>query len=118
MKIRVLYFDGCPSYQRALENLKAVIAEDDLPAQIELVRVCSKEEATRHQFFGSPTIQINGVDLEGLGARDALADLGCRVYSEHGRMRGWPSKELIRAAIRAKSQQACAFLRRQDCCAS
>ena len=116
MRIKILYFDGCPSYQTALENLKAVIAEEDLPAQIELVQVCSNEEAMRHQFFGSPTIQINGVDLEGLGAKDALADLGCRIYTERGQMRGWPSKKLIRAAIKGKSTQSCAFPQ-QDCCA-
>lgn len=117
MKIKVLYFDGCPSYQTALDNLKAVIAEEDLPAQIELVQVHSNEEATRHQFFGSPTIQINGVDLEGLSAKDALADLGCRVYTERGQIRGWPSKELIRAALRGENAQSCVFPQ-QSCCGS
>jgi hypothetical protein len=115
MKIRVLYFDGCPSYETTLENLKAVVAEEDLPAQIELVQVRSNEEAIRHQFFGSPTIQINGVDLEGLGAKDALAGLGCRVYTERGQMRGWPSKELIRAALTGK--ESWASPQQQDCCA-
>jgi hypothetical protein len=115
VKIKVLYFDGCPSYQTALENLRAVIAEEDLPAQIELVQVCSSEEAKRHQFFGSPTIQINDLDLEGLGTQDVLADLGCRVYSEQGELRGWPSKELIRSALKGESAHS-GTLTQHDCC--
>jgi hypothetical protein len=114
MKIRVLFFDGCPSYQTALENLKTVIAEEDLPAQIELVQVGSGAEAIRHEFFGSPTIQINGADLEGLGDNHRLAYLGCRVYTERGRMCGWPSKELIREALKAKSREPCAISQQQN----
>jgi hypothetical protein len=105
MKIKLLYFDGCPSYQEALQNLREALAEDGIGASIELVNVTSAEEAERLQFLGSPTIQIDGVDLEGPEATSQGVGFGCRVYEDGGQMRGWPSKEQIRAALKGRFQQ-------------
>lgn len=99
MKIQVLYFDGCPSYEPAVATVREVVAEQNLEAEIELVRVASKEQAVAHSFFGSPTVQINGVDIEGLNARTREPDLCCRLYNEGGALRGWPSREMIRKAL-------------------
>lgn len=98
-KIRVLYFDGCPSYEPAVATVRAVVAEQNLEAEIELVRVVSKEQAVAHRFFGSPTVQINGVDIERLNDRSREPDLCCRLYNEGGALRGWPSREMIREAL-------------------
>jgi hypothetical protein len=99
MKIRVLYFDGCPSYEPAVAVVRDVVAEQNLEAEVEVVRVESKEQAVAHRFFGSPTVQINGVDIEGLNARTREPDLCCRLYTEAGALRGWPSREMIREAL-------------------
>ena len=99
MKIQVLYFDGCPSYEPAVATVREVIAEQNLEAEIELVRVASKEQAVAQCFFGSPTVQINGVDIEGLNAQTGEPDLCCRLYNEGGALRGWPSREMIREAL-------------------
>lgn len=93
MKIRILYFDGCPSYESAVASLREVVAEQNLEAEIELVRVSSREEAVAQLFLGSPTVQINGVDIEGLKVRMKESDLCCRLYNEEGALRGWPSRE-------------------------
>lgn len=105
MKIRVLYFDGCPSYEPAVATVREVVAEQDLEAEIELVRVSSKEEAIAQRFFGSPTIQINGVDIEGLNALTKQSDLCCRLYNAQGALRGLPSKEMIRTALSSESNE-------------
>jgi hypothetical protein len=97
--IRVLYFDGCPSYEPAVATVREVVNEQNLEAEIELVRVASKEQAVAHRFFGSPTVQINGVDIEGLNARTRESDLCCRLYNEGGALRGWPSRAMIREAL-------------------
>ena len=106
MRIRLLYFDGCPSYEHALHHLRDAISEEGLEASIELVHVKSPEEAERLGFLGSPTIQIDGVDLEGPAALEKGAGFGCRVYKGDGQMRGWPSKEQICAALRSRLQKA------------
>lgn len=99
MKIELLYFDGCPSDQQALQNLKEVIAEDRLDATVELVKVSSPEEADARRFLGSPTIHSDGVDLEGPEAVGSGIGFGCRVYAHDGHLFGWPSKEHMRAAL-------------------
>ncbi|MBI3952195.1 MAG: DUF2703 domain-containing protein [Acidobacteria bacterium] len=99
MKIELLYFDGCPSYQQALQNLKEVLVEEGLDVAVELVPVSSPEEAKARRFLGSPTIQIDGVDLEGPEAVGSGIGFGCRVYAHDGHLSGWPSKEHIRAAL-------------------
>ncbi len=99
MKIGLLYFDGCPSYQQALQNLEEVIAEEGLGVTVELVRVNSADEARARGFLGSPTIQISGIDLEGPIAAGSGIGLGCRVYAYKGRLSAWPSKEQIRTAL-------------------
>jgi hypothetical protein len=99
MKIELLYFDGCPSYQQALQNLEEVIAEEKLDATVELVKVNSPAEAHARRFLGSPTIQIGGVDLEGPEAVGSGVGFGCRVYAHEGRLSRWPPKEALRAAL-------------------
>jgi len=105
MRIELLSFDGCPSYEYALRNVREVIADEGLDASVELINVTSAEEAERLRFLGSPTIQIDGVDLEGPEAVNTGVGYGCRVYEEGGVMHGWPSKEQIRAALRGRFQK-------------
>lgn len=99
MKICLLYFETCPSYQPALDNLKTVLVEEGLTTPVEMVPVTSPEEARRLNFLGSPTIQIDGVDLEGADAVKAGIGYGCRVYQDGQHLRGWPSKERIRSGL-------------------
>ena len=76
---------------------------DALP--IYLVRVGSKEEAIAQRFFGSPTVQINGVDIEGLKAVTNESDLCCRLYNVQGALRGQPSKEMIQTALSSERNE-------------
>ncbi|MFY9227698.1 MAG: hypothetical protein WAQ98_33805 [Blastocatellia bacterium] len=99
MKIQLLYFEGCPSYKHALENLNSVLSEQEMKASVEMINITSLVEAEDLHFLGSPTIQIDGVDLEGADAAKAGVGYGCRVYIEGGQMRGWPSKEHIRSSL-------------------
>jgi len=101
MKIELLYFDGCPSYETAALNLKEALRAEGLPAEFEMVRVVSEEDARRKQFPGSPTIRVNGEDIEGPAAQGRGHAYGCRIYSEGGGPAGWPSVERIRSAVRA-----------------
>ena len=52
MKIDLLYFDDCPSWQPALANLQTAIKEENLDVSVHLVQVTSDQEAMDHQFLG------------------------------------------------------------------
>ncbi|MBI4468745.1 MAG: hypothetical protein HY650_05410 [Acidobacteria bacterium] len=116
MRIRLLYFDGCPSYEHALRDLRDALAETRLAVNIELVQVTSPEEAERLGFLGSPTIQVDGVDLEGPDAVNKGVGFGCRVYQDGGQMRGWPSKTQIRAALSGRPKTVTSAPTEHTCC--
>jgi hypothetical protein len=96
MKIEVLYFDTCPSYKQAVANVKAVIKEKHLQADLLLIKVESAEKAEKVGFQGSPSVRINGKDVEG---RDEGYSFSCRLYRVNGKPAMAPSKEQIVAKL-------------------
>ena len=96
MKIELLYFNSCPSYKQALTNIKAVLKEKNLQAEVILVNVESEEKAKQVGFQGSPSVRINGKDIEG---RDEGYSFSCRIYSDNGKPAVAPSKEAIISKI-------------------
>jgi hypothetical protein len=101
MSITFFYFEDCPSHDAALERLRQVMAEVGVDAEIEIVQVETDEQAQRLRFAGSPTILINGRDIDP-PATDAYYGLSCRAYQlEDGRISPLPSTDMIRRALQA-----------------
>jgi hypothetical protein len=98
MKIEILYFDGCPTYQAAEETVRGVLAEQGIEAEVELVAVNTDEEAKRLRFPGSPTIRVDGEDLFPVPDRVGYA-LGCRMYATPEGLKGSPTAEMVRTAL-------------------
>lgn len=100
MKVELLYFAGCPSYERLLPRLQELIAEIEPGTEIELRAVESIEEAEREEFLGSPTVRVDGRDIDpGVGERDDFG-MKCRLYrSDEGVASGLPPENWIRAAL-------------------
>jgi hypothetical protein len=99
MKIELLYFDGCPSWQEGFENLKTVLEGEGLQAEIYLVNVEDGTSATAWKFLGSPSFQVNGKDF--WPEERAAFHLSCRVYQTPNGMRGAPSVEMLREKLRS-----------------
>lgn len=95
--IDLLFFDGCPSWQQAWRDLGGVLAETGVAATVRLRDVMAMSDEDRQGFAGSPTIRIDGVDLEGYDGPGVLA---CRRYVEN-EGRGWPSTSQLRDRLRA-----------------
>lgn len=94
MKIEVLYVPGCPHYEPAVERLEKVLAAEAVEDEIETVAVTTLAEARALLFPGSPTVRVNGRDVE---PNQALpAGLACRLYANRS---GMPSEEMLQAAI-------------------
>ena len=87
MRVDVLYFEGCPSYRTMEALLRDVLAEADIEAVVDFVRVDTNEEAERLQFAGSPTLRVNGGDLFPVPERHTWA-LGCRTYQTSEGLKG------------------------------
>jgi hypothetical protein len=100
MKIEILYFDGCPGYERLLEELRALLDCAGITTQ-PILREITEYDAERERFLGSPTLRINGRDVEP-GAVDRT-DYGfkCRVYHTAEGLSGRPAEGWILAALDA-----------------
>ena len=95
LRIEFLYFDGCPSYKQAWADLLDVIVELKRPVAVTPISVEDQQTADRLGFAGSPTLRIDGVDLEGYEGPGIFV---CRIYRENDG-KGWPSKALLRRRI-------------------
>ena len=102
MKINLLYFDECPSWQQALTNLRTAIREEKLDASVELIKVTTDQEAVDQRFLGSPSFQVDGVDF--WPAHQDRFSMSCRVYSTSIGLKGWPTIEMLRDKLRDLSR--------------
>lgn len=99
-KIELLYWEGCPSYPEALALLERVLAERGIDRDVELHEVRTHEEAEELRFPGSPTIRVDGRDIDPAGA-DSRPSLTCRIYRlPDGRVSPIPSREQLEEALR------------------
>jgi hypothetical protein len=98
-QIEVLYFDGCPSTDTFLPRLRELLAHAGAEDRLELRRVETIEAAERERFLGSPSVRIDGRDIE--PGADDRTDYGmnCRLYRTEGGMRGEPPEEWVLAAL-------------------
>lgn len=95
----MLYFDGCPSHAPAGEALREALAEEGIEAGVDAVAVNTDEEARRLRFPGSPTIRLGGKDLFPVPEQEDWR-LSCRVYATPEGLRGSPTPEMLREALR------------------
>jgi hypothetical protein len=106
--VELLWWEGCPSTDRALSDLREALADVGLRTEVGMREIQTDEEAEAARFTGSPTILIDGVELMaalGRGAEDEPAGLNCRVYVRRdGRVSPTPDPEDLRDALRAAAQ--------------
>jgi|SRR5690606_2689400 hypothetical protein len=100
MKVQFLFWEDCPSHPEAWQRLHDVMNELGIEAEVERIEVTTEEEAQRWGFRGSPTILVNGQDID--PQPDAPARLTCRLYfHEDGRPSPLPSRGMIARALEA-----------------
>lgn len=100
-RIQLLHTESCHSYQEALVEIKEALEELDLQAEVEVIPVDSPEKAQAYKFLGSPTVKINGLDLEPeLEATGNFSLNACRTYIYEGVLYHYPPKEMLLEALR------------------
>jgi hypothetical protein len=99
MRIELLYFDGCPSWQTGLAHLRDALAAEGITDDTQLIKVESDADAERLRFLGSPSFRVDGQELWP-ETRTQYA-LGCRVYPSAQGLRGTPTVEALREKLRA-----------------
>ena len=106
-KIDFLFWEECPSHHQCFDRLEDTMREEGIEATIVRTEITTDERALEIGFLGSPTILVDGRDIDPPPAGDVYYGLTCRTYRhEDGRISPLPSKETIRRGLLAgKNQQ-------------
>ncbi len=105
MRVELLYYPECPSHERALELLQEALEAEGVEAPIEMIRIETQAEAEAHRFIGSPTIRIEGIEVD--PHPELPYRLTCRTFvHEDGRLSPLPSLPMLRQVIR-QAKEVC-----------
>ena len=98
-RIEILYFDGCPNREPARALVERLASELRVEPEIELVQVADPDAALALRFLGSPTVRVDGVDVEpGAEERRDFA-FSCRIYRNDGGASEQPAESWVRDAL-------------------
>ena len=95
MKVRLefQYFEDCPNHDTLRKNMHLALQGIENDVELTEVQVVDADTAARLGFRGSPTLLINGEDVDGMPAPEETS-LSCRVYPN-----GIPSAKVIRRKV-------------------
>jgi hypothetical protein len=99
MQIQILTLEGCPNAEAARALVEEILADAGIEATIQRVDVVDAEDAARLCFIGSPTIRVDGVDVQPAAEQPHRFQVACRVYRSGGRLSGLPHRDWIRDAL-------------------
>jgi hypothetical protein len=97
--VEILYFDGCPNYRGARELVERESRELGLEPELRLVNVPDEETAWRLRFLGSPTIRVDGEDVDAHSSNRNDYGRSCRVYRTERGLAGQPDERWVRDAL-------------------
>lgn len=100
MKIEVLYFEGCPNHSPTVELLRDTLNTFGCQDGIHQIEIRTQAEAEALEFVGSPSIRINGADIEPWVRSAKRFGLSCRTYFDGKHHSGIPSRELLHRAMK------------------
>jgi hypothetical protein len=95
----VLYFEGCPNHLPAIEMVRETLKSLGRQEEIHQIEVHIQADAEAVAFVGSPSIRINGADIEPWARTAKAFGMSCRTYLDGSHRSGVPSRELLRRAI-------------------
>ncbi len=99
VKVEFLFWRECPSHEMCLQRLKRVLDSMKVEYNLKIIEVKTEEDAKKFKFPGSPTIRINGIDIQPESSKGPYG-LSCRAYIIEGRVLPVPTEKYIEESIR------------------
>lgn len=101
MTVEMLHTDGCPNAADYLPRLRQLLADAGVADPLRVRLITGPDEAHRERFLGSPTIRVNGRDVDPGADERADYGLSCRLYvGPDGLRGGTPPDEWVLARLR------------------
>jgi hypothetical protein len=97
--IEVLYVQHCPHYQGTLALVERVQGELGIDTELRTTLIVDQAAADQARFPGSPTVRVNGRDVEPGSEPPAEYTIACRLYRLEHRFAGQPEERWIREAL-------------------
>jgi hypothetical protein len=97
--IEVLYVRDCPHYAATLELVERVRAELSIDTELRTSLIVDQAAADQARFPGSPTVRVDGRDVEPRSEPATEYIVGCRLYRLEHRFAGQPEERWIREAL-------------------
>ena len=101
MNVEVLYFDGCPNHEGLLPRVRELMRRAGVSGEVDRRAISDDEAAQRERFLGSPTVRVNGGDVEPGADRREDFGMKCRLYRDADGFSGQPADHWILAALHA-----------------
>lgn len=104
--IEFLFWDGCPSYERALADLiSSMDALDIEREQLRITEIHTQADAEREKFIGSPTIRIDKSDVQ--KPNHEHYGMECRIYTHRdGRVSPLPDRDDLKHLLAEYAEHA------------
>jgi len=100
IRAELLVVEDCPHLEQARRDLESVLRKGIIETPVQVILVNGPDDAEFLHFQGSPTIRINGEDIQ--PQPELPVALACRTYRDgRGRSVGSPPIEAIEAAVEA-----------------
>ena len=80
MIVELLFFEGCPNHGPTLDLIREVLSEEQLAAEIHEIEVANEDDVLSNRFLGSPTVRVDGVDIEPSERARDRCGMTLRVY--------------------------------------
>ena len=104
MKVEVLYFEGCPNHAPVKEMVRRILEREKIQAEVRAIEVADEKTANSLRFLGSPSVRVDGVDIEP-GRENDPPFYGCRTYTVEGKTTGVPPVEWLVAAFHEQGDE-------------
>ena len=97
--IEVLYVRDCPHYRETLALVDRVRGELGIDTELRTTLIVDQAAADQARFPGSPTVRVDGRDVEPGSELATEYLVGCRLYRLEHRFAGQPEERWIRQAL-------------------
>ncbi len=96
MKIQLLHTLDCHAWRDAFIVLEVALKDAHEAIRFEVILVENNDQAKRFKFLGSPTILVEGQDIDPMAKNaTSFAASACRPYFYKGNSHDYPPKEMI-----------------------
>jgi hypothetical protein len=104
--VQLLYLPDCPNYEPTRELIEQTSSELGIEFDLQLIAIDDEESAHRLRFLGSPTVRIDGDDIEPDARNRTDVAVSCRIYRTKRGTRGYPDRDLLLTALRRRDGAA------------